>query len=84
MESLAGILALFAAFFPASDPEYVLIVSLDEPETIINKTRFRTAGLTAAPVAAEVIQRIAPILGLRPRPESPSPNHVLYTLAGNE
>ncbi|WP_424933080.1 peptidoglycan D,D-transpeptidase FtsI family protein [Amaricoccus macauensis] len=78
------VISTFASFFPASDPEYVLIVSLDEPETIINKTRFRTAGLTAAPVAADVIARIAPVLGMRPKPEGAGPEQVLYTLAGNE
>ena len=43
-------ISTFAAFFPASAPKYVLVVILDEPTTIINKTSFRTAGLTAAPV----------------------------------
>jgi cell division protein FtsI (penicillin-binding protein 3) len=78
------VISTLASFFPASDPQYVLVVSLDEPETTINKTKFRTAGLTAAPVAAKVIERVAPILGMRPRPEETSPNRVLYTLAGNE
>ena len=45
---------------------YVLIVTLDEPvETSGPKPR-RTAGWTAVPVAAEVIRRTAPVLGLRP------------------
>lgn len=78
------VISTLASFFPASDPQYVLIVSLDEPETVINKTRFRTAGLTAAPVAAKVIERVAPILGMRPLPKETESNQVLYTLAGNE
>jgi cell division protein FtsI (penicillin-binding protein 3) len=78
------VISTLASFFPASDPRYVLVVSLDEPERIINETKFRTAGLTAAPVAAKVIERVAPILGLRPQPEEVAPNQVLYTLAGNE
>ena len=49
-----------------ADPRYVLIVTLDEPvETSGDKPR-RTAGWTAVPVAAEMIRRIAPLLGLRP------------------
>ncbi|KUF09167.1 peptidoglycan D,D-transpeptidase FtsI family protein [Pseudoponticoccus marisrubri] len=57
----------FAAIFPAHDPKYVLIVTLDEPvETSGTKPR-RTAGWTAVPVAAEMIGRIAPLLGLRPQ-----------------
>jgi cell division protein FtsI (penicillin-binding protein 3) len=78
------VISTFASFFPASEPKYVLIVSLDEPEVIINKTRFRTAGLTAAPLAAEVVRRIAPVLGMRPNPEGQDANPVLYTLAGND
>ncbi len=59
----------FAAMFPANDPAYVLIVTLDEPvETTGPKPR-RTAGWTAVPVAAEIIRRTAPLLGLRPQVE---------------
>lgn len=60
------VIATFAAMFPADDPKYVLIVTLDEPvETSGDKPR-RTAGWTAVPVAAEMIHRVAPLLGLRP------------------
>ncbi len=63
------VIATFASVFPTDDPKYVLIVSLDEPvETSGSKPR-RTAGWTAAPVAAEIIRRTAPILGLRPEIE---------------
>jgi cell division protein FtsI (penicillin-binding protein 3) len=59
----------FASLFPAHDPKYVLIVTLDEPvETSGVKLR-RTAGWTAVPVAAEMIRRVAPLLGLRPTVE---------------
>ena len=60
------VIATFASVFPASDPKYVLVVTLDEPvETSGPKPR-RTAGWTAVPVAAEIIRRTAPLLGLRP------------------
>lgn len=63
------VIATFATLFPAHDPKYVLIVTLDEPvETSGDKPR-RTAGWTAVPVAAEMIGRIAPLLGLRPTVE---------------
>jgi cell division protein FtsI (penicillin-binding protein 3) len=59
----------FASMFPANDPRYVLILTLDEPvETTGPKPR-RTAGWTSVPVAAEVIRRTAPLLGLRPEIE---------------
>ena len=62
----------FASVFPANDPKYVLIVTLDEPvETTGPKPR-RTAGWTAVPVAAEIIRRAAPLLGMRPQVEAPT------------
>jgi cell division protein FtsI (penicillin-binding protein 3) len=56
----------FAAVFPASDPEYTLVVTLDEASDNSSDKPRRTAGWTAVPVAAEVIRRTAPLLGLRP------------------
>jgi cell division protein FtsI (penicillin-binding protein 3) len=56
----------FAAVFPASDPKYVLIVTLDEPVDTSGPEPRRTAGWTAVPVAAEIVRRTAPLLGLRP------------------
>lgn len=59
----------FASVFPANDPKYVLVVTLDEPvETAGLKPR-RTAGYTAVPVAGEIIRRVGPLLGLRPQLE---------------
>lgn len=64
------VISTFASMFPADDPRYVLIVTLDEPGfEALGKIR-RTAGWTAVPVAAEMIERIAPLLGLRPRVEA--------------
>ena len=66
------VIATFASMFPAHDPKYVLIVTLDEPvETSGDKPR-RTAGWTAVPVAAEMVRRVAPLLGLRPTVEPDS------------
>ncbi len=60
------VITTFASVFPADDPKYVLVVTLDEPvETSGSKPR-RSAGWTAVPVATEVIRRVAPLLGLRP------------------
>ncbi|AWB47847.1 cell division protein FtsI [Gemmobacter aquarius] len=56
----------FASMFPADNPKYVLVVTLDEPVETTGPTPRRTAGWTAVPVAAEVIRRVAPLLGMRP------------------
>ena len=60
------VIATFASVFPVDDPAYVLVVTLDEPEERGGDEPRRTAGWTAVPVAAEVIRRVAPLLGLRP------------------
>ncbi|AWI83078.1 cell division protein FtsI [Alloyangia pacifica] len=70
------LISTFAAMFPADAPRYVLILTLDEPvETSGNRPR-RTAGWTAVPVAAEMITRIAPLLGLRPDYDVPEEEEV--------
>lgn len=60
------VIATFASLFPVQDPKYVLIVTLDEPSENSGSKPRRTAGWTAVPVAAEMIGRIAPLLGVRP------------------
>lgn len=57
----------FASMFPADNPAYVLVVTLDEPVETSGTEPRRTAGWTAVPVAAEIIRRAAPLLGLRPQ-----------------
>ncbi|WP_225027869.1 peptidoglycan D,D-transpeptidase FtsI family protein [Xinfangfangia pollutisoli] len=57
----------FASMYPASNPKYVLIVTLDEPVNTMGPVPRRTAGWTAVPVAAEIIRRTSPLLGLRPQ-----------------
>ncbi len=56
----------FASIFPSDKPQYVLIVTFDEPVETSGREPRRTAGWTAVPVAAEIIRRVAPLLGLRP------------------
>lgn len=63
------VIATFASIFPASDPKYVLVVTLDEPSIVAYGEERRSAGWTAVPVAAEMIGRVAPLLGLRPSVE---------------
>jgi cell division protein FtsI (penicillin-binding protein 3) len=63
------VVATFASIFPVNDPKYILIVTLDEPVETTGSKPKRTAGWTAVPVAAEMIRRVAPMLGLRPEIE---------------
>ena len=69
----------FAAMFPSDDPRYVLVVTLDEAVETSGPEPRRTAGWTAVPVAAEVIRRTGPLLGLRPQVEVPTLDGVTLT-----
>ncbi len=60
------VIATFAGAFPMYDPQYVIVVTLDEPSETSGPEPRRTAGWTAVPIAAELIRRAAPLLGLRP------------------
>jgi cell division protein FtsI (penicillin-binding protein 3) len=63
------VIATFAGLFPAHDPAFAIVVTLDEPVETSGTEPRRTAGWTAVPVAAEIIRRAAPLLGLRPEVE---------------
>ena len=54
----------FVGVFPIDRPRYAVLTLLDEPKGTKETFGFATAGWTAAPVAATVIERIAPILGI--------------------
>jgi cell division protein FtsI (penicillin-binding protein 3) len=60
------VITTFAGAFPSERPEWVIVVMLDEPEVEVLGERRRTAGWTAVPVAAEIVARVAPLLGMRP------------------
>lgn len=73
------VIATFASVFPADNPRYVLVVSLDEPVETSGTEPRRTAGWTAVPVAAEMIRRMAPLLGLRPDIDPALPDGLTLT-----
>ena len=73
------VIATFASIFPANDPRYVLIVTLDEPSENSGDEPRRTAGWTAVPIAAEMIRRVAPLLDVRPQMDSLEPVGVTLT-----
>ncbi|WP_101068229.1 peptidoglycan D,D-transpeptidase FtsI family protein [Roseovarius salinarum] len=73
------VIATFASMFPAHDPRFVLVVMLDEPVETSGEEPRRTAGWTAVPVAAEIIRRVAPLLGLRPEIEPRAATDITLT-----
>jgi cell division protein FtsI (penicillin-binding protein 3) len=56
----------FLAAFPMDDPQYIVLVIVDEPNTLPGDAG-RTAAYNAAPVVANVIRRSATMLGVSPR-----------------
>lgn len=56
----------FLSAFPIDDPEYVVLVVVDEPKPEEGK-HSATAGLNAAPTVGAIIRRSAAFLGVRPR-----------------
>ena len=63
-----AIISTFAGAFPMDDPRYVVLAMLDEPRGIPETNNLAQAGWTAAPVVGRVITRIAPLLGVAPKP----------------
>jgi len=59
-------LTSFFGAFPMDDPKYLVFVMLDEPKATPETFGFATSGWNAAPTAAKVIERIAPLLGVVP------------------
>ena len=55
----------FLSAFPINDPQYVVLVIVDEPKPEKGK-RYATAGMNAAPTVANIIRRSAPLLGVLP------------------
>jgi cell division protein FtsI (penicillin-binding protein 3) len=55
----------FLSAFPINDPQYVVLVILDEPKPIEGQAA-ATSGLNAAPMVGAIIRRSAPLLGVKP------------------
>lgn len=59
------VITSFVAAFPMDDPQYLVLVIIDEPKPEQPGKRTE-AGHNAAPTAGAVIRRIAPMLGIAP------------------
>jgi cell division protein FtsI (penicillin-binding protein 3) len=56
----------FAGVFPANNPRYSILILLDEPKGSADTGGVATAGMTAAPSVARIVERAAPLLGVVP------------------
>lgn len=64
---LKRVITTFTAVFPADKPKYLVMTLLDEPQALRETFGFITAAWNAAPVAAKVIERTSPVLGVERR-----------------
>jgi cell division protein FtsI (penicillin-binding protein 3) len=71
------VLNAFTAILPADNPQYQLLVMLDEPQAIPETHGFITSGWNAVPTGGAVISRIAPLLGIRPRFDLPPSDRLI-------
>ncbi len=71
------LLTAFMGVFPSDKPQYLLLVMLDEPQATPESKGYATSGYNAVPAAGKIIARVAPLLGLKPRPNLPLADHLL-------
>jgi cell division protein FtsI (penicillin-binding protein 3) len=60
-------IASFIGAFPMDRPRYVIFAMVDEPEGNKSTHGYATGGWVAAPVVRRVIERMAPLFGIRPK-----------------
>jgi cell division protein FtsI (penicillin-binding protein 3) len=56
----------FVGVFPMTDPRYVVLVLIDEPQGTKSTFGYATGGWVAAPAVSRFISRAGPILGVAP------------------
>src|ERR1700752_1539448 len=71
------VLNSFPAILPADNPQYQLLVMLDEPKALPETHGYITSGWNAVPTGGKVIARIAPLLGVEPRFDLPPSDRLI-------
>ena len=71
------VLNSFTAIVPADNPQFQMLVMLDEPKPLPETHGFITSGWNAVPTGGKVIARIAPLLGLEPRFDLPPSDRLI-------
>lgn len=71
-----AVLASFVGVFPIERPRYVVLTVLDEPQGDKGTHGYRYGGWTATPVVGAVVDRIGPLLGVRP--SEPGSRQAMY------
>jgi len=63
--ALRTVVTSFVGAFPHDDPTYLTYIMYDEPQAVEGTYGYATAGWNAAKTSGKVIERIAPILGVK-------------------
>lgn len=58
--------ASFVGVFPVNNPRYAILVMIDEPKGNASTHGYATGGWISAPVVGRVVQRMAPLIGMKP------------------
>jgi cell division protein FtsI (penicillin-binding protein 3) len=77
----SALLNSFLATFPTDAPEYVVLVTIDEPKRVPESHNEATAGVNAAPTVGKIVARIAPILSVQPKLPGDQPKFDAKVLA---
>jgi cell division protein FtsI (penicillin-binding protein 3) len=71
------LLTSFTAIMPADKPRYILLIMLDEPQGSKETYGYATSGWNAVPVGGEVVERVAPLLDVKPRLDLPPADQLI-------
>src|SRR6195952_2839891 len=71
------VLNSFTAIMPADNPQFQILVMLDEPKALPETHGFITSGWNAVPTGGKVVARIAPLLGVEPRFDLPPSDRLI-------
>jgi cell division protein FtsI (penicillin-binding protein 3) len=71
------VLNSFTAVMPMDNPQYQVLIMLDEPKALPETHGFITSGWNAVPTGGKVIARIAPLLGMEPRFDLPTADRLI-------
>src|SRR3954470_11555341 len=75
------VLNSFTAILPADNPQYQLLVMLDEPKALPETHGFITSGWNAVPAGGKIIARIGPLLGIEPRFDLPPSDRLILAVS---
>lgn len=75
------LISSFVGVFPSADPDYVVMVMVDEPKGNKRSFGYATAGWVAAPATARIISAMANVLGIAPA-EPPEKDNMQAFAAG--